>query len=172
MSRARENNLKTSNVPVSCRGFEVVLCCAVFVYDATEGVQNVKSLSISIINNHAPVSASGSFANACLLNLIIDSGVIQLVDDSGGAFLTTTASVGTEQTLSNSQCTVLAGGSSVKTSTSSVTANVYLTFAESFHGAKKIYMSGQSHARIGAIGTQQKGMPSGLIMQRSIALRR
>jgi hypothetical protein len=46
--------------------------------------------------------------NECILNYKISSGVIQLAQDVGGAFFSTTATAGTAQTVSNSQCSVLA----------------------------------------------------------------
>jgi hypothetical protein len=82
---------------------------------------DVQSLSLFIMNGVAPDSESGWSASECILNYTVSSGVIQLVQDAGGEFLSNTAIAGTAQTVSNSQCTVLANLSSLTISGNSVT---------------------------------------------------
>jgi len=109
-------------------------------YTGPNSEMDVQSLSLFIMNGVAPDSESGLSANECILNYTISSGVIQLVQDAGGAFLSTTAIAGTAQTVSNSQCTVLANLSSVTTSGNSVTVTFYVTFTAVFRGAKQLYL--------------------------------
>jgi hypothetical protein len=80
----------------------------VATYTDPNGVTGVQSVSLYIMTGVAPGSDSGWSANECILNYKISSGVIQLAQDVGGAFFSTTATAGTAQTVSNSQCSVLA----------------------------------------------------------------
>jgi hypothetical protein len=110
-------------------------------YTDPNSATDVQSLSLFIMNGVAPDSKSGWSANACILNYTIGSGVIQLVQDAGGAFLSNTAIAGTVQTVSNSQCTVLAILSSANISGNTVTVTFYVEFTAPFRGAKQLYLS-------------------------------
>ena len=114
-------------------------------YTDPNSEMNIQSLSLFIMNGVAPDSESGWPANECVLNYTISSGVIQLVQDAGGAFLSNTAIAGTDQTVSNSKCTVLASLSSANISGNSVTVKFYVTFTASFRGAKQLYLSVKNH---------------------------
>jgi alpha-L-arabinofuranosidase len=78
------------------------------------------------------------------LNFVVSSGTIQLAQGTGKSFLTTTAIAGTDQTVSNSQCTVLATLSSVTIFGNTVTANIFVTFTVLFSGAKQIFMPAEN----------------------------
>ncbi|MGC1293448.1 MAG: hypothetical protein WA869_00280, partial [Alloacidobacterium sp.] len=110
-------------------------------YADPNSAMDIQSLSLLIMNGVAPDSKSGWSANACILNYTIGSGVIQLVQDAGGAFLSNTAIAGTDQTVSNSQCTVLAILSSANIFGNSVTVTFYVEFTAAFRGAKQLYLS-------------------------------
>jgi len=112
--------------------------------DPNSGMK-VQSLSLYIMNGVAPDRESRWPANACVLNYTISSGAIQLVQDAGGAFLSNTAIVGTDQTVSNSQCTVLASLSSANISGNSVTVKFYVTFTPALRGTKQLYLSITNH---------------------------
>ena len=114
-------------------------------YTDPNSEMNVQSLSLFIMNGVAPDSESGWPANECVLNYTISSGVIQLVQDAGGAFLSNTAIAGTDQSVSNSKCTVLASLSSANISGNSVMVKVYVTFTAAFRGAKQLYLSVENH---------------------------
>ncbi|WP_353062130.1 hypothetical protein RBB77_12535 [Tunturibacter psychrotolerans] len=126
----------TNLVPSAGSGAEQAF---VATFTDPNGVQNVQSLSIAVVGV-APSSESGLPANGCVLNFIVGSGIIQLAQDTGKSFLTTTATAGTDQTVSNSQCTVLGASSSITISGNTVTARIFLTFTASFSGTKQIFM--------------------------------
>jgi hypothetical protein len=113
----------------------------VATYSSPGGVTDVQSVSLYIMNGVAPGSRSGWSADQCILNYKISSGVIQLAQDVGGAFLSTTATAGTAQTVSNSQCSVLANLSSATIAGNSVTVSLFVAFSAEFSGAKQLYLS-------------------------------
>jgi hypothetical protein len=107
-------------------------------YTDPNNAMDIQSLSFFIMNGVAPDSESGWSTNECILNYTISSGVIRLVQDAGGAFLSNTAIAGTDQTVSNSQCTVLGNLSTVIISGNSVTVKFFVTFTAAFRGAKQL----------------------------------
>jgi hypothetical protein len=114
-------------------------------YTDPNSEMDIQSLSLFIMNGVAPDSESGWSANECILNYTVSSGVIQLVQDAGGAFVSNTAIVGTDQTVSNSQCTVLAVLSSANISGNNVMVKFYVTFTPAFKGGKQLYLSVRNH---------------------------
>ena len=141
----------TSLVPLAGSGSAQAF---VATFTDPNGVQNVQSLSIAIVNNAAPDIESGLPANGCVVNFMASSGIIQLAEDTGKSFLTTTANSGTDQTVSNSQCTVLGTSSSITISGDTVTANIFVTFTASFSGAKQIFMSAENRNQAGGTNFQ------------------
>jgi len=113
----------------------------VATYSSPGGVTDVQSLSLFIMNGIAPGSRSEWSADQCILTYQVSSGVIQLVQDSGGKFLSTIATAETAQTVSNSQCSVLANLSSATTAGNSVTVRFFVAFSAEFSGAKQLYLS-------------------------------
>lgn len=109
-------------------------------YTDPNSAMDIQSLFIFIMNGVAPDGESGWSANECILNYTISSGAIQLVQDAGGAFLSNSATAGTDQTVSNSQCTVLGILSSANISRDSVTVTFYVTFTAAFRGVKQLYL--------------------------------
>ena len=102
---------------------------------------DVQSLTLFIMNGVAPGTSSEWSADQCILTYSVSSGVIQLVQDSGGKFLSTTATAETAQTVSNSQCSVLANLSSATIAGNSVTVRLFVAFSAEFRGAKQLYLS-------------------------------
>jgi hypothetical protein len=92
--------------------------------------------------------------NACWVQYTRASNIIDLVNDSGSG--NTSATVGTLGTLSNSQCTLDTGASSVSGSGNNLTVTVALTFKPQFAGAKSIFMSVFNNAIV-SVGWQAKG---------------
>jgi hypothetical protein len=127
-----------SIVPSSGSGSEQAF---VATYSSPEGVMDVQSLTLLIMNGVAPGSRSDLPADQCILTYSVSSGVIQLVQDSGGKFLPTTATAETPQTISNSQCSVLANLSSATITGNSVTVRLFVAFSAEFRGAKQLYLS-------------------------------
>ncbi|WP_433965444.1 hypothetical protein [Tunturiibacter gelidiferens] len=113
-------------------------------YSDPGGVTEVQSLSLFIMNGIAPGSRSGWSADQCILTYTVSSGVIQLTQDSGGEFLSTTATAETAQTVSNSQCSVLASLSSATIAGDSVTVRLFVAFSAEFSGDKQLYLSADS----------------------------
>jgi len=85
--------------------------------------------------------------NACYVQYVPANNTVSLVADSGSAYAGA-AQVGIAGTLSNSQCTVDVGASSVSTSGNTLTLTLALTFKPGFTGAKNIYMGVFNKANI------------------------
>ena len=113
----------------------------VATYSSSGSVMDVQSLTLFIMNGVAPGTSSEWSADQCILTYSVSSGVIQLVQDSGGKFLSTTATAETAQTVSNSQCSVLANLSSATIAGNSVTVRLFVAFSAEFRGAKQLYLS-------------------------------
>jgi hypothetical protein len=64
----------------------------------------------------------------------------------GGAYLSNTATAGTAQSVTNSQCTVLGGPSSVSISGGTLTAKFFIAFAPGFSGNKQLYAVAEDQA--------------------------
>jgi hypothetical protein len=133
-----QNPNPVSFFPSSSSGSEQAF---VATYSDPGGVTDVQSLSLFIMNGIAPGSRSGWSADQCILTYRVSSGVIQLIQDSGGEFLSTTATAETAQTVSNSQCSVLASLSSATISGDSVTVRLFVAFSAAFSGSKQLYFS-------------------------------
>jgi hypothetical protein len=123
----------------------------VATYSGPGGVTDMQSLSLFIMNGIAPGSRGGWSADQCILTYRVSSGVIQLIQDSGGKFLSTTATAETAQTVSNSQCSVLASLSSATISGDSVTVRFFVAFSAEFSGAKQLYLSADNQEGAGDI---------------------
>jgi hypothetical protein len=112
----------------------------VTVTDPNSGT-DVHNVGLNIMNGIVPGSQAGWSAHICSLNYTLSTGVIQLAQDAGGSFLSTTATAKTAQTVSNSQCTVIGIASSATSSASSTTVTVtfFVGFMPAFNGAKQLY---------------------------------
>jgi hypothetical protein len=92
-----------------------------------------------------PGVTSGWSAHECVVLYNVPSNVIQLAQDAGGAFLPNTATAGTPQIVSNSQCTVIGSGSSATVSGSTVTVTLLVGFTAAFGAiqgtTKGVFMS-------------------------------
>jgi uncharacterized membrane protein len=76
--------------------------------------------------------------NACYAVYVPSSNTISLYNDAASGYQS--ATLGVASMLSNSQCTVNVGASSVSVSGANLTLTVALTFKPAFDGAKNIYM--------------------------------
>jgi hypothetical protein len=138
--RAQSANL-VSFSPSSGSGSEQAFV-ATFIVPG--GVTDVQSFSLFIMNGVVPGSKSGWSSDQCILTYNVSSGGMQLVQDSGGKFLFTTATAETAQSVSNSQCSVLASLSSATISGDSVTVRFFVAFSAAFREAKQLYVSADS----------------------------
>jgi hypothetical protein len=121
----------------------------VATYFSPGGVMAVHSLTLFVMSGIAPGTRSEWSADQCILTYRVSSGVIQLVEDSGGKFLSTTATAETAQTVSNSQCSVLGSLSSATIAGNSVTVRLFVAFTAAFTGPKQLYLSADSTAGAG-----------------------
>jgi hypothetical protein len=94
--------------------------------------------------------------NACFVQYVRATTTLSLIADSGNAYAGS-AQIGVAGTLSNSQCTVDAGASSVSTSGNTLTLTLALTFKPAFTGGKNIYMGVFNNANVFS-GWQAEGV--------------
>ncbi|HZU27992.1 MAG TPA: choice-of-anchor D domain-containing protein [Bryobacteraceae bacterium] len=87
------------------------------------------------------VNSSTGGANACWVYYYPPTNSLYLRNDGGTAFLGPVTLGTTGAKLTNSQCTLDAGASSVATSGNQLTLNAALTFSATFTGQKNVYMS-------------------------------
>jgi hypothetical protein len=85
--------------------------------------------------------------NACFIQYVRATNSLSLVADSGSGYAGS-GQVGIAGTLSNSQCTVDVGASSVSNSGNTQTLTLALTFKPIFTGAKNIYMGVFNNANV------------------------
>ena len=105
-----------------------------FVFSDPNGVADIVSAQVDI--NATLVAAS-----ACYLYYHRATNQIWLMNDAGSSWLGP-ITLGSAGSLSNSQCSVNAGGSSASASLNNLTLNLALTFQPAFAGAKRTYLFG------------------------------
>jgi hypothetical protein len=126
------NTLPPSNVsvtPASGTGTTQVFS---FIYSDPYGYTD-----IHYVNMLFQSTLSGQ--NACWVQYTLATNIIDLVNDSGSGY--TSSTLGTAGTLSNSQCSVNTGVSSTSNSGNNLTVTAAVTFKPAFAGAKNTYMS-------------------------------
>jgi hypothetical protein len=95
-----------------------------------------------IVSTQMEINAQLSATNACYFYYSRASNALYLANDAGAWQGPVT--VGGSGTLSNSQCSVNAGGSSASASGTTLTLNLAISFEAGFAGAKNIYMEVQN----------------------------
>ena len=84
---------------------------------------------------------------ACYVAYYRPGNLLLLIPDNGdGTQATSMALSGTTNTLSNSQCTISAQGSSASTNGAQLTLNLNVTFKSAFTGPKGVWMAAQTLA--------------------------
>lgn len=111
------------------------------VYSDPNGGGDMAEGIFNIMFNVVP-GAPGWSTHECLLRYDIATNAIWIVPDGGGAW-SGPITAGSSGTLANSQCTVLASGSSAQISGSTVTVKLLVTFTAAFAGSKQIYMQAE-----------------------------
>jgi hypothetical protein len=117
-----------------------------FLFSDPQGYAAISTVSM-VINTSTSGTAS------CYINYVRASNTIQLANDAGSAWIST-STLGQSGTQQNSQCGLDASASSVSASGNNLTVNLALTFLPAYNGSKNIYMlayDGQNS------GWQQKG---------------
>jgi hypothetical protein len=102
-------------------------------YSDTSGAASLQTVWVYI---NATFASPAS--NACLLYYNMAANVINLAQDSGTTWVTSTP--GTATTLQNSQCSLSVAGTTVTRNGNTLTLTLPITFAAGFAGAKNIYM--------------------------------
>ncbi len=110
-------------------------------YSDANGGGDVAEGILNIMANVVP-GTSGWSAHECLLRYDISTNAIWLVPDAGGVW-SGPITAGSSSTLSNSQCSVLASGSSAQISGNSVIVKFLVTFTATFVGARQLYMQAE-----------------------------
>ena len=113
------------------------------VYTDSAGMSDLNTAWVWFDN-----SASSSVTNTCLAYSYPRANALYLLNDAGSAFLGP-ITVGSSNSLSNSQCTISGSGSSTSTAGSNLTVNLAVSFTAGFAGSKNTKMqvqgfSGQS----------------------------
>jgi hypothetical protein len=85
-------------------------------------------------------SPNESIANACYVYYQPQNHLLYLATDAGNAWLLPALQLGVAGTVSNSQCTLDAGSSSVSTAGNNMTLNVALGFNNAFAGPRNVYL--------------------------------
>ena len=120
-----------------------------------QAVYSLGAFGASGLNDAAlQVSSSTVAANACSIGYQTNGNVLTLLDNNGYA-ITPGLTPGMPGTVSNSQCTLNGGSSSVSISGSYLTLNLALTFSGTFVGTQNVYLYAAS--RDGGTGWVQEG---------------
>ncbi len=109
---------------------------------------------LNIMSNVVP-GTSGWSAHECLLRYDLASNAIWIVPDAGGTW-SGPITAGSSSTLSNSQCTVMALGSSRQISGNSAIVNFLVTFTAGFAGSKQLYLEAKDAAGNWSTNYQQQ----------------
>jgi hypothetical protein len=109
-----------------------------------KGGSHIREVTVSIMTDKvAPGGRSRWSANECLLRYDIAANAIWLVPDIGGTWGSHPIIGRSSSSFSNSQCTVVASGSSVEISGDTVTVYLELKFTSQFAGPKQLYLASE-----------------------------
>ena len=110
-------------------------------FEDPNGGRHIKEVTVSIMSDKAmPGGRSRWSSNECLIRYDIETNGIWLVPDLGGTWGSHPIIAGSSSSFSNSQCTVLASGSSANVSGNTVTVTVEVRFTPRFAGLKHLYL--------------------------------
>jgi hypothetical protein len=105
------------------------------------GGSHIKEVTVSVMSDKAvPGGKSRWSSNECLLRYDIATNAIWMVPDSGGTWGSHPIIAGSSSSFSNSQCTVMASGSSAHVLENTVTVTVEVMFTPHFAGLKHLYL--------------------------------
>jgi hypothetical protein len=107
-----------------------------------KGGSHISEVTVSIMSDKVvPGGRSRWSANECLVRYDIAENAIWLVPDIGGTWGSHPIVGGSASSFSNSQCTVVASGSSVEISGDTVIVCLELKFTPHFAGPKQLYLA-------------------------------
>jgi hypothetical protein len=108
------------------------------------GGSNITEVTMSVMSNSVlPGGKSRWSAKECLVRYDIATNAIWLVPDMGGTWGSQSIIAGSPASFSNSQCAVMAIGSSTQISGDTVTVNLALRFMPRFTGVKQLYLQSE-----------------------------
>ena len=109
-------------------------------FNDPNGGLHIAEVTLSVMsNNIRPGNKSHWSANECLVRYDIATNAIWLVPNLGGTWGSHPIFAGSASTFGNSQCAVIASGSSAQISGNTVKVNVELKFMPGFVGVKQLY---------------------------------
>jgi hypothetical protein len=109
-----------------------------------DGGSQIAEVTLSIMSNNVlPGGRSRWSAGKCLVRYDVATNAIWLVPDMGGTWGPRPITAGSSSTFSNSQCTIMAAGSSAQISGNTVVVNLELKFTAQFTGTKQLYLASE-----------------------------
>jgi hypothetical protein len=106
-----------------------------------KGGSHIAKATLSVIASSVqPGSKLGWSTNGCLIRFDLTQNAIWLAPNMGGTWGYHPIVAGLSSTLSNSQCTVMASGSSARALGNMVIVNFEVNFAPEFTGKKQLYL--------------------------------
>jgi hypothetical protein len=127
-----------SVVPSSARGPAQIFTAT---YQDPKGGSHIAKAALSVMtNNVQPGSKSGWSTNECLIRFDLTQNAIWLAPNMGGTWGYHPVVAGSSSTLSNSQCTVMASGSSARTLGNIAIVSFKVKFAPEFAGEKQLFL--------------------------------
>lgn len=110
-------------------------------YQDPKGGSHIANAVLSVMANSVrPGGRSGWSTNECLMRFDLAKNTIWLAPNMGGTWGYHPIVAGSSSALSNSQCTVMASGSSARTLGNMVTVSFEVKFAPEFAGEKQLYL--------------------------------
>jgi hypothetical protein len=127
-----------SVVPSSARGPAQIF---IATYQDPKGGSHIAKAALSVMaSNVQPGSKSGWSTNECLIRFDLTQNAIWLAPNMGGTWGYHPIVAGSSSTLSNSQCTVMASGSSARTLGNMAIVSFKVKFAPEFVGEKQLFL--------------------------------
>jgi hypothetical protein len=113
-------------------------------FEDPKGGSQIAEVVVSVMSNDSvPGGKSKWSRKECLVRYDLGSNAIWLVPNMGGTWGYHSATAGSSSPVSNSQCTVVAAGSSAEVSGNTVTVRLEMTFAPEYAGAKRIFLQSE-----------------------------
>jgi hypothetical protein len=114
------------------------------MYKDSNDASRIAEVTFSIMSDNVlPGGKSGWSANQCLLRYDIPANAIWMVPNMGGTWGYRSITAGSSSTLSNSQCKVVASGSSARISGNALTVDFEVMFPPKFAGTKQLYLGSE-----------------------------
>ena len=113
-------------------------------YKNSTDASRIAEVTLSIMSDNVlPASRSGWSTNECLLRYDVATNAIWMVPNMGGTWGDRSITAGSSSTLSNSQCRVVASGSSAQISGNTLMVNLEVIFSAKFAGTKQLYLGSE-----------------------------